>query len=88
MYKRQALAGEGVPGPEQGQSRPGCVTIMTVHRSKGLEFPVVFAADLGREFNKEDLRAAAVFHPQLGIGLTLRAGLSLIHISPTPSGKA
>ena len=69
-----ALAGEGVPGPEQGQSRPGCVTIMTVHRSKGLEFPVVFAADLGREFNKEDLRAAAVFHPQLGIGLTLRAG--------------
>ena len=69
-----ALAGDGVPGPEQGQSRPGCVTIMTVHRSKGLEFPVVFAADLGREFNKEDLRAAAVFHPQLGIGLTLRAG--------------
>ena len=69
-----ALAGEGVPGPEQGQSRPGCVTIMTVHRSKGLEFPVVFAADLGREFNKEDLRAAAVFHPQLGVGLTLRAG--------------
>lgn len=69
-----ALAGEGVPGPEQGQSRPSCVTIMTVHRSKGLEFPVVFAADLGREFNKEDLRAAAVFHPQLGVGLTLRAG--------------
>lgn len=69
-----ALASGGVPGPEQGQSRPGCVTIMTVHRSKGLEFPVVFCADLGREFNKEDLRAAAVFHPQLGIGLTLRAG--------------
>ena len=69
-----ALAGDGVPGPEQGQSRPGCVTIMTVHRSKGLEFPVVCAADLGREFNKDDLRAAAVFHPQLGIGLTLRAG--------------
>ena len=69
-----ALASGGVPGPEQGQSRPGCVTIMTIHRSKGLEFPVVFAADLGREFNKEDLRAAAVFHPTLGIGLTLRAG--------------
>ena len=69
-----AMASGGVPGPEQGQSRPGCVTIMTIHRSKGLEFPVVFAADLGREFNKEDLRAAAVFHPILGIGLTLRAG--------------
>ena len=69
-----ALASGGVPGPEQGQSRPGCVTIMTIHRSKGLEFPVVFAGDLGREFNKEDLRAAAVFHPVLGIGITLRAG--------------
>lgn len=69
-----ALAGSGVPGPEQGQSRPGCVTIMTVHRSKGLEFPVVFAAGMAHAFNKEDLRAAAVFHPRLGIGLTLRAG--------------
>ena len=51
-------------GPEQGQSRPGCVTIMTVHRSKGLEFPVVLACGLAKTFNKEDLRAAAVFHPR------------------------
>ena len=69
-----ALATGGVPGPEQGQSRPGCVTVMTVHRSKGLEFPVVLACGLAKTFNKEDLRAAAVFHPALGIGLTLRAG--------------
>ena len=69
-----AQAAGGLPGPEQGQSRPGCVTIMTIHRSKGLEFPVVFAADLNHGFNKEDLRAAAVFHPRLGLGLALRAG--------------
>ena len=69
-----ALATGGISGGDQATSRPGCVTIMTIHRSKGLEFPVVFAADLGHGFNKEDLRAAAVFHPMLGAGLTLRAG--------------
>ena len=69
-----ALAGGGVPGPEQGQSRPGCVSIMTVHRSKGLEFPVVVAAGLDRPFNREDLIAPVVLHPRLGLGLTLRAG--------------
>ena len=69
-----ALAEGGVPGPEQGQSRPGCVTIMTVHRSKGLEFPVVIAAGLDRPFNREDLIAPVVLHPRLGLGLTLRAG--------------
>lgn len=69
-----ALAGGGVPGPEQGQSRPGCVSIMTVHRSKGLEFPVVIAAGLDRPFNREDLIAPVVLHPRLGLGLTLRAG--------------
>ncbi|WP_394964350.1 UvrD-helicase domain-containing protein [Candidatus Allofournierella excrementigallinarum] len=69
-----ALAEGGVPGPEQGQSRPGCVSIMTVHRSKGLEFPVVIAAGLDRPFNREDLIAPVVLHPRLGLGLTLRAG--------------
>ena len=52
----------------------GCVTIMTVHRSKGLEFPVVIAAGLDRPFNREDLIAPVVLHPRLGLGLTLRAG--------------
>ena len=35
----------------------GCVTIMSIHKSKGLEFPVVFLCGLGREFNRESLRA-------------------------------
>ena len=68
-----AAAQKGVQGPEQGQTKPGCVTIMTVHRSKGLEFPVVFAAGLSHPFNAEDARAQALMHRQLGLGLTLRA---------------
>ena len=79
-----ALAGGGVPGPEQGQSRPGCVSIMTVHRSKGLEFPVVVAAGLDRPFNREDLIAPVVLHPRLGLGLTLRAGTGGTYTTAPP----
>lgn len=57
-----------------GQSRPGCVSIMTVHRSKGLEFPVVFVANTTHKFNTADITRPVLAHRTLGIGLTLRAG--------------
>ncbi|MGN0983951.1 MAG: UvrD-helicase domain-containing protein [Gemmiger sp.] len=57
-----------------GQSRPGCVSIMTVHRSKGLEFPVVFVANTARRFNNTDITRPVLCHRTLGVGLTLRAG--------------
>ncbi|GGG56200.1 helicase-exonuclease AddAB subunit AddA [Paenibacillus radicis (ex Gao et al. 2016)] len=44
------------------------VRIMSIHKSKGLEFPVVFAAGLGKNFNQQDLRAAFLKHKQLGFG--------------------
>ena len=37
-------------------------------RSKGLEFPVVFLADLNRSFNRQDLDRPVLVHPQLGVG--------------------
>ena len=46
---------------------------MTVHRSKGLEFPVVFVAGTSHQFNTADTRNAVLFHRKLGIGLTLRS---------------
>ena len=46
----------------------GAVQIMTVHKSKGLEFPVVFAAGMGRQFNFQDLNARLLLHPDLGFG--------------------
>ena len=56
-----------------GQTRPGCVSIMTVHRSKGLEFPVVFVADTAHQFNQSDATRPVLTHSRLGVGVTLRA---------------
>ncbi|MFC4103983.1 UvrD-helicase domain-containing protein [Paenibacillus xanthanilyticus] len=44
------------------------VRIMSIHKSKGLEFPVVFVAGLGKSFNKQDLNASFLMHKQLGFG--------------------
>ncbi|WP_308638844.1 helicase-exonuclease AddAB subunit AddA [Paenibacillus silvisoli] len=44
------------------------VRIMSIHKSKGLEFPVVFAAGLGKQFNKRDLSSPFLMHKQLGFG--------------------
>ena len=45
------------------------VRILTVHGSKGLEFPVVFLTGLGRGFNRQDERALVLLNAQLGLGL-------------------
>ena len=55
-----------------GQTRPGCVSVMTVHRSKGLEFPVVFVANTTHKFNQSDAVRPVLCHRSLGVGLMLR----------------
>lgn len=44
------------------------VKILSIHRSKGLEYPVVFLCGLGRRFNYTDLQKPVLFHPKLGLG--------------------
>ncbi len=53
-------------GGETAQ-RKGAVRLMTVHKSKGLEFPVVFLADLGKEFNKQDGKESVLVDDELGL---------------------
>lgn len=48
----------------------GCVTMMSIHKSKGLEFPVVFLCGLSREFNRESQRAQVLCDKDLGLGLS------------------
>lgn len=44
------------------------VSIMSIHRSKGLEKPVVLLCGLTKQMNKVDLTRPVLFHPVLGIG--------------------
>lgn len=44
------------------------VRIMSIHKSKGLEFPIVFVSGMGKSFNKQDVRSKIVIHPDLGMG--------------------
>lgn len=53
-----------------GTAQSGCVTIMSIHKSKGLEFPVVFLCGLSKSFNREDTRAQILCEKELGIGLS------------------
>lgn len=44
------------------------VRIMSIHKSKGLEFPIVFVAGMSKQFNNQDSRSRLVIHPDLGLG--------------------
>ena len=57
---RQRGVAAGITG------RQSAVTVMSVHSSKGLEFPVVVLADLSREFSRDSLKPAVLLHPQFG----------------------
>ena len=44
------------------------VRIMSIHKSKGLEFPVVFLSSTGKQFNLNDLKEDVLLHQEMGIG--------------------
>ncbi len=54
-----------------GSASGGSVTIMSIHKSKGLEFPVVFLCGLSRVFNRESLQAQILCDKELGLGLSV-----------------
>lgn len=62
------------------------VRIMSIHKSKGLEFPVVIVSGMAKQFNQQDTRARVVLHPDLGIAVD-HVDLSLRQKSPTLAKK-
>lgn len=45
------------------------VRLMSIHKSKGLEFPIVIVAGMSKRFNMQDITGSIVIHPELGIGI-------------------
>lgn len=65
MQKFQMDYGEADVAGADGEA----VQVMSIHHSKGLEFPVVFAAGMGKSFNRQEGRERMVFHSRWGTGL-------------------
>ena len=64
------------------------VRIMSIHKSKGLEFPVVFVSGLGKNFNRQDVRSQQwCLHPEFGMGLDRMDGKRRVK-TPTIAKRA
>ena len=64
---RERIASGNPPKTPSGGETNG-VRILSIHKSKGLEFPVVILADLGHRFNISDYSDPVLVHPQMGLG--------------------
>ena len=53
------------------ENRGGVVTVMSIHRSKGLEFPIVFLLGLGKKWNESDTKQDILVHREMGLGLRM-----------------
>lgn len=63
----QAIGGDYDAARTIGEEQ-NVVRIMSIHKSKGLEFPVVILAGLGRRFNLQDTRDKVLIHSDWGYG--------------------
>ena len=52
----------------RGGSSGGGVQLMSIHKSKGLEFPIVLLCDLDHAFSRQDFDTPVLVHPTLGLG--------------------
>ncbi len=64
LHKYEVDYGEAATSGEQDNT----VRIMSIHKSKGLEFPIVVVAGMSKQFNTQDLRSSIVLHSELGVG--------------------
>ena len=67
QLEERAKEGERVP-PEGGDG----VALMSIHRSKGLEFPIVLLPDLSKRYNTDEMRQSLAIDKKLGVAFSLR----------------
>lgn len=63
-------------GERKGNNVGGGVRILSIHASKGLEFPIVVVAGLSKKINLQDTRARLLTHPRAGLGAKVWDGAS------------
>ncbi|ETT87832.1 helicase-exonuclease AddAB subunit AddA [Viridibacillus sp. FSL R5-0477] len=68
---RMRLRGDDLGTARAISETENVVRLMTIHSSKGLEFPYVFVAGLGREFNKMDFNLPYLFDQQFGLAVKM-----------------
>ena len=64
---RRLLDSDKAPA-SSGSSATGGVRLMSIHKSKGLEFPIVILADLDHAFSRQDFDTPVLVHPAMGLG--------------------
>jgi len=79
-YIEKLIERDANPGDSPVEERENAVQIMTIHRSKGLEFPICFISNLGRKINRKDESSSLILHQDKGLGP--------IHISREPRVKS
>lgn len=75
-------------GERASGSKVQAVRLMTIHKSKGLEFPVVVVAGLGARFNLRDLSDQVILDETYGLCLRIRPPQSMQHYPSLPAWLA
>jgi ATP-dependent helicase/nuclease subunit A len=71
FIEKLIAAGEDWSKPQPEAGTGNTVRVMSIHKSKGLEFPVVFVADLDSQFSKKDFSKDCVTDDKLTLGLKI-----------------
>ncbi|MCD7872210.1 MAG: UvrD-helicase domain-containing protein, partial [Clostridiales bacterium] len=69
LVNKTAQSDKGIESAAVNSSSENAVSVMSVHHSKGLEFPVVILAGTERKYNYDDLKQKIQLHPKFGIGV-------------------
>lgn len=71
LYLDRLSVGGDSAGAKTLSENADVVRIMSIHKSKGLQFKNVFVAGCGRDFNIKDSTGSLLYHKTLGIGITM-----------------
>lgn len=74
--------GTQLPAASSDSDSLNGVRVLSIHASKGLEYPVCFLADTAKQFNKTDLRSDVLIDSVAGLGIKKREGICRYNTLP------